>query len=548
MKEKNEKKKEKKRGLRKKLIAIIILMFMIITIAVEGIVSWIFVKWTKLHYAENAMANAKTVSSFINGEQVLGYLESGEKDLYYNAMLDMLNDIRINSKLKYLYVCVPEEEGYRYIWDAGDPDSEEGVRDLGDFDEYYGGGAEFMLGVFQAAKNHQEEEMVTEDSVLVTKHPEYGEVASAFAPIYNAQGEAVALSAVDISIESIHGEIFALIMITGFFMIIAMVVFCFIFYGQMERRLVNPINNLNDVIRHFVSEQMKEGKVLECDISTGDEIEELADSFSKMSVELKDYMENFTTVTKEKERIGAELNVAQKIQEDMLPRIFPPYPERKDFDVYASMDPAKEVGGDFYDLFLVDENHIALTVADVSGKGVPAALFMVITKTLLKNRTMMGGAPSQIVADVNNQLCEGNEAEYFVTLWFAIVDLTTGDGIAVNAGHEHPILKKKDGDYVLIKYRHSPPIGTMPDFSFEQRRFRMEPGDLLFVYTDGVPEAMNANEELYGTDRLIEVLNQNKDAGPEELLPSVKDDIDAYVGAAPQFDDLTMLAFRLNGT
>jgi sigma-B regulation protein RsbU (phosphoserine phosphatase) len=309
---------------------------------------------------------------------------------------------------------------------------------------------------------------------------------------------------------------------------------------------VLPIRYLNDVITHFVSEQMDEGKVLECDVHTNDEIEELARSFSTMSGELKEYMDNFTRVTKEKERIGAELNVAKKIQADMLPRIFPPYPERKDFDIYASMVPAKEVGGDFYDLFLVDEDHIALVIADVSGKGVPAALFMVITKTLLKNRTMMGGTPAQIIEDVNNQLCEGNEAEFFVTIWFAIIDLKTGEGVSVNAGHEHPILKKKDGDYELIKYRHAPPVGTMPGLTFAQREFRLAPGDVLFVYTDGVAEATDINEELYGTDRLLQVLNRKKDEKPRKLLPAVKEDVDAFVGEAPQFDDLTMLAFMIN--
>lgn len=543
MQEKKKKNKIKKHGLKAKMLTMFILMFNVLILLVSITIALVYINWNIRHTEQKAFSLAAVVAASVDGDLVEHYRDTLTKDEEYEEIQEYLDKIRMRALAKYLYICIPEENGYRYIWDAANPSADDGVMDLGDFDEYYGEGGKVMPGVLQNAGHGK-----YEDSVLVTNHHIYGFVVSAFFPIKNSSGEAIALASVDIAMEDVAYDAMLLALATGGVMIIVMLVFCIIFYRRMNRQVVRPIHKLNDVISEYVSGKMQEGKVMECEIRTGDEIEELADSFSKMSVELKDYMENFTAVTKEKERIGAELNVAQKIQEDMLPRIFPPYPERKDFDVYASMDPAKEVGGDFYDLFLVDENHIALTVADVSGKGVPAALFMVITKTLLKNRTMMGGAPSQIVADVNNQLCEGNEAEYFVTLWFAIVDLTTGDGIAVNAGHEHPILKKKDGDYVLIKYRHSPPIGTMPDLSFEQRRFRMEPGDLLFVYTDGVPEAMNANEELYGTDRLIGVLNQNKDAGPEQLLPAVKDDIDAYVGAAPQFDDLTMLAFRLNGT
>ena len=210
----------------------------------------------------------------------------------------------------------------------------------------------------------------------------------------------------------------------------------------------------------------------------------------------------------EKERIGAELNVATQIQADMLPSIFPAFPERKDFDIYATMDPAKEVGGDFYDFFLIDGDHLGMVMADVSGKGVPAALFMVIAKTLLKNSTMKGGQPADIVAEVNNQLCEGNEAQLFVTAWLAVLELSTGRGVAVNAGHEHPCLRRAEGSFELVKYRHSPALATMEGIPFRQHEFRLQPGDTLFVYTDGVCEATNADNELFGEERMVEALNR----------------------------------------
>ncbi len=250
---------------------------------------------------------------------------------------------------------------------------------------------------------------------------------------------------------------------------------------------------------------------------------------------------------KEKERIGAELNVATQIQADMLPRIFPAFPDRNEFNLYASMTPAKEVGGDFYDFFLIDDDHIGLVMADVSGKGVPAALFMVIAKTLIKNRAQMGGGPAEILKFVNEQLCEGNEAELFVTVWLAIIEISTGKGLAANAGHEHPVICRKGGRFELVEYRHSPAVATMEGIRFREHSFEMFPGDKLFVYTDGVAEATDANDELYGTDRMLDALNSNLEASPQEVLENVHQSIREFVGEAPQFDDITMLCFFYSG-
>ena len=211
------------------------------------------------------------------------------------------------------------------------------------------------------------------------------------------------------------------------------------------------------------------------------------------------------------------------------------------------MTPAKEVGGDFYDFFLIDEDHLALVIADVSGKGVPAALFMVISRTLLRNRAMMGGTPSEILADVNHLLSEGNATGYFVTVWIAILEISTGKGLAANAGHEHPALRKKDGRFEMVKYRHSPAVATMDGIPFREHEFRLEPGDRIYVYTDGVTEAINEKEELFGEDRLLEALNRKPECTPEELLRGVKEEIDSFAGEAVQFDDITMLALDYTG-
>ena len=211
------------------------------------------------------------------------------------------------------------------------------------------------------------------------------------------------------------------------------------------------------------------------------------------------------------------------------------------------MTPAKEVGGDFYDFFLVDEDHIALVMADVSGKGVPAALFMVIAKTLIKNHAQSGESPAEILERVNEQLCEGNEAEVFVTVWHAIIEISTGKGLAANAGHVHPALRRADGKYELAVYRHSIAVAAMEGVRFKEHEFKLEPGDSLFVYTDGVPEAADSKPELFGNERMLAALNRDPAASPRDLLANVRGEIDSFVGDAAQFDDITMLCFRYFG-
>ncbi|MDD3164433.1 MAG: SpoIIE family protein phosphatase [Oscillospiraceae bacterium] len=279
--------------------------------------------------------------------------------------------------------------------------------------------------------------------------------------------------------------------------------------------------------------------------ATDDEIGDLANAFNAMTGSLRQYIFDLTAVTAEKERIGAELDVAKHIQASMLPCIFPAFPERPELDIYATMTPAKEVGGDFYDFFLTDDDHLAMVMADVSGKGVPAALFMVIAKTLLKNCAQTGLAPKAILEKVNNQLCENNDAELFVTVWLGILEISTGKLTAANAGHEYPVLKRAGGDYTLVKDKHGFVLAGMEGARYKEYELTLEPGDQLYLYTDGVAEATNASNELYGTDRMLAALNRCKDADCEALLHSMKADIDAFVGKAPQFDDITMLGIEL---
>ncbi len=311
----------------------------------------------------------------------------------------------------------------------------------------------------------------------------------------------------------------------------------------ISRTISMPIIRLTDTVKNTGEGDFDK----KSNINTRDEIGDLARGFNKMQDDLKLYTENLKAVTAEKERIGAELNVATQIQADMLPRIFPPFPQKKEIDLFASMTPAKEVGGDFYDFFLLDENHLALVIADVSGKGVPAALFMVISKTLIKNRAMQGGTPAQILADVNNQLCEGNDADMFVTCWLGICDLSTGKMTAASAGHEFPAVCGPDKHFELLKDKHGFVLAGMEGARYRDYEIQLEHNGSIFVYTDGVPEATNVNGEMFGTDRMLEALNRSPEKEPEVFIKEVGSAVEKFTGEAPQFDDVTMVGMTWHG-
>ncbi len=329
-------------------------------------------------------------------------------------------------------------------------------------------------------------------------------------------------------------------------LILALVVIIAVANGHiLSKKIVRPLNVMADSVSKIQGGELD--FVKEKAYYTADEIEVLADAFLGLTNRTKSYINEITHITAEKERISAELNIATQIQADMLPRIFPPFPERSEFDLYASMKPAKEVGGDFYDFFMTDDNHLAMVMADVSGKGVPAALFMVIAKTLIKNRAMMGGTPLEILTHVNNELCKGNESELFVTVWLAILEISTGKGIASNAGHEHPILKHVDGEYEVIKYKHSPAVATMEDMIYREHEFELKKGDSLFVYTDGVPEATNLDNAMFGTEGMLNVLNVKDDGSCRDVCERVAAGVEEFCEGAEQFDDITMMCLKYYG-
>ena len=253
-------------------------------------------------------------------------------------------------------------------------------------------------------------------------------------------------------------------------------------------------------------------------------------------------IERQTEIAKKGSRIETELNLANNIQKNMLPSIFPPFPEHKEIDIYASMQPAKEVGGDFYDMFLIDDKHLAINIADVSGKGIPAALFMMIAKTLIKNISEMEEDVSEIFNKVNNMLCNGNKVDLFVTSWFGILNLDTGKLDFVNAGHNPPLyFSNQKSRYEFLRTEPNMVLASIENIKYEKYEMYLEPGDRIFLYTDGVVEAVNYNNQFYGEDRLQLFLNNNLNLSAKENIERLKQDIKKFTGKREQFDDITIL-------
>ena len=524
-----------------KLQNTVLLSFTILAVVLVLVISLVvgdrYIKGEMENCRTTAYAYTKSAAELIDGDKIAHYLETEEKDEYYYEILDFLNSFRLNTDIQYYYVFVPFENDLVYIWDANalKPDETEiDACELGYHEEYMEGGKEATFSIYK--QNPPEEiELVNDDK--------YGYIASAYSPVFDSNGDPVAVVGVDVYMPDLQANMreFLVVVVAAIFLVVlAAILVCFFF---VKRKIVNPINKIRDASKSMV-ENLENEDSIDVSVKTGNEIEELFDSFKEMYGDVQDYIKKLEGVTAEKERIGAELDVAKHIQASMLPCIFPAFPERSEIDIYATMEPAKEVGGDFYDFFMVDDTHLAIVMADVSGKGVPAALFMVIGKTLIKDHTTPGRDLGKVFTEVNQLLCESNSEELFITAFEGVLDLVTGEFVYVNAGHEMPFICKAGGDFEPYKIRAGFVLAGMEGMKYRAGSMTLEPGDKIFQYTDGVTEATNINNELYGMERLGTILNKVKNGTPHDILPAVKKDIDEFVGEAPQFDDITMLCLE----
>lgn len=305
----------------------------------------------------------------------------------------------------------------------------------------------------------------------------------------------------------------------------------------VKKLVVDNIYKINDSLSAITEGELD----TVVDVRSHVEFEDLSDDINSTVDTLKRYIKDAEA------RIDAELAFAKAIQHSALPSVFPPYPNRKEFDIWATMHTAKEVGGDFYDYYFVDEETLAFLVADVSGKGIPAAMFMMTAKTLLKSYAETGMSVEKVFIHANEELCEGNDTGMFVTAWMGLLNTKTGVITFANAGHNPPLVKHADGTFTYLKTRPGLVLAGMEGVRYRKWEVQLEPGDIIYLYTDGVTEAINVNEELYGEERLLAILNANVDEDPQTICEEVKVNVDAFAGEAMQFDDITMVCLKYNG-
>lgn len=516
-----------------------IIIFGILLGAIISIIGYReFTSVLERQYNDSAYEIAETAANYLNPDKFEEYLSTGEVDGEYREIEKRLDDLVDATGTTLIYVAKVDTSDYRtltYIYDS--------VNSASGFDRYPLGYT--AIGVDEKYVNNVRNiitkgERATE--YLYSYSVESGAHTTAGIAVYDSKGKIVAILGVEKAMRRLENARNTYVKDVLLGVLAAVCLFLLVYSVFLYREVLLPILAVTDEAKRFADSNTPSDKLSA--IKKNDEIGVLAKAVGKMETDIVEYVENLTMVTAEKERIGAELSIATQIQADMLPGIFPAFPDKPEFDIYATMNPAKEVGGDFYDFFMVDESHLAIVMADVSGKGVPAALFMVIGKTLIKDHTQPGRDLGEVFTEVNDLLCESNSEGLFITAFEGVLDLVSGEFTFVNAGHEIPFICKKDGSYEPYKIRAGFVLAGMEGMRYKCGTMQLSPGDRLFQYTDGVTEATDKDGRLYGMSRLGEILAQNAALPPTELLVKVKEDIDAFVGDAPQFDDITMLCLE----
>ena len=497
-------------------------------------------------YAERIMTNSNAIAAMLDVNDVRTIIsEGGEETPEYRKMYDLFDRLKADGEITYLSLVVPDEDSVTFYIDAM-------VEEMGDDPALqipYGSNI-----LYRDAANPNDpkdmEKYITIwenyarnkglDAPLVTDN-DYGYNYTGVSVILDENGKAIAEIQYILDMSEVRAYLnsFLVNMLYISFVIIGITILVYIVF--VRKIVINPLGSLTDFTQEITkSNDFRNQRI---SIKTGDEIESLSQAFNFMLSELENYIENLSRITAEKERIGAELDVARHIQASMLPSLFPAFPERDEFDIYASMTPAKEVGGDFYDVFMIDDTHLCYLIADVSGKGVPAALFMSMAKIHIKNYATLGLPLAEVASRANNNLCYKNEEGMFVTAFICVLDVTSGDVSFINAGHNLPFIQKGDGEFSMLSAKANLVLGMMEDVPYREQHVQLEPGDCMYLYTDGVTEALNPKQELLGDAYLEGMLNRHKDeaARVEEFVKSMYDEVDMFANGEMQADDITMV-------
>ena len=521
--------------LTKKVLTGVILsgLVLFIVLSIAGQVT--FTKHFRENYDDHLRSIAIAAQECLDSDNFKQYLNTKERTASYERVKSILDGFVRNFDLNMIYVSVPESPDYTkitYIYNPVNPKSRFHEFPLG-YQETY-----IQKDYNTSAKAVMEEGKIIVRHTLKTRS---GSHITSMSPVYDSNGNIIAVLGAQKSIQEFVSSVRQYLAIISTVCLIFTLCFITIFTYLFNRGIIKPIIIVTKESDRFSSLWKDPAENL-LNINNRDELGILAHSFYQMEKDMCTYIEDLKNVTAEKERISTELNVATKIQSDMLPKGYPAIPERTDFDLYATMEPAKEVGGDLYDYILLDQDHLLLIVGDVSGKGVPAALFMVVAKTLLDSHAIQKLSPQEIFSVTNNQLSGNNESGMFVTCWLGILEFSTGELKYVNAGHPAPVLFH-DGEYKFLDTKPNFVLGGMEGLPYKEHTIHLDKGDRLFVYSDGVTEATNAQEQLFGDQNLLYALKNTKNLNSRDVIKEVRNQIDGFVKEAEQFDDITMLNF-----
>ncbi|MBQ3864926.1 MAG: SpoIIE family protein phosphatase [Clostridia bacterium] len=475
--------------------------------------------------------------------EVLRNLPEEDKKLYaeitYSWLITRINHIKRIYGVDFLF-CVVTEPPYDkqfFLFSAADVNSVRGTN----YEETYILGTQVAVGEGQqdAMRNaHQFKDHLADAGKYVDYYT-YLDGLDSHAVLIGLTYNLSAMRS-SINTQTLNGSVYAIINQIVLSVICLLLLYFFLLH-PLQKVMQNILLYKNTKDSRTVNENLAK-------IRPRNEIGTLSEDIAGLTTEIDDHLGRIENITAERERIDTELSLATRIQKDMLPRVFPAFPDRTEFDIFASMDPAREVGGDFYDFFLIDEDHLALVIADVSGKGIPAALYMMAARIILANNTMAGKTPAQILTDTNKSICSHNREEMFITVWLGILEISSGKLVAANAGHEYPIIRKPGQGYELFRDKHDFVVGGMPWLKYHEYEMVLEPGSRLFLYTDGLTEATDAQHRMFGTDRILTTLNEDAEAVPEETIRCMKEAVSGFVLDAEQFDDLTMLALSYSGS
>ena len=525
------------------IVAFVVVLLLVFSILVSVIGYVSFTKSFELEYDITTYHMGEVTATLVNGNEIDTYLKYGSESVRYQETKQKLDryckllDVSLIYVIKVdtgdynsfvsVFNCVGENAPYTE-WEPGSehPTTNDEYRET--YQKLYEGTLEYGT-IYR-----------TTDLRGAPPH------ITTLVPLKDSDGNVVSILCIQRMMQTmIEGRRPYLYIIAGSAAML-MIVSALIAAMYFRKHFVRPIRKIIGEAQRFATENSA-GEKLGENISRIEDISQLATSIDKMEDDMLQYIDHLTKFTAEKERIGTELSLAAAIQTAFLPNKFPAFPEHDEFDIYASMTPAKVIGGDFFDFFLIDDDHLALVIADVSGKGIPAALFMMVTKIIVKERSLMGGTPAEVLTFVNDRICKHNREDMFVTMWLGFLELSTGKLLSANAGHDDPAIMRSDGIFTINKTRHGFVIGAMDTVKYRDVEIQLDPGDKLFLYTDGIPEATNSDNKMMNLEGMLRSLNVHKNETPQGILEGVIKDVNSFVGDAPQFDDITAVCLEMKG-